>query len=46
MITSMLIDEEGLHKIKGRHDTDHNTIMVDRELKDIDRTKKAKHTTT
>ena len=44
-IKSMLIDEEGLYKIKGKNETDHNTIHVNISIPDIDKIKKEKFTT-
>ena len=44
-VESVLIDEEGLMKIKGRNETDHNTIQIDLNIPDLDYTKPIKHTT-
>ena len=43
-VTEMVIDEEGLAKIKGKNETDHNTIIIDLNIRNIDRTFKVKHT--
>ena len=40
----MTIDEEGLHKIKGRNETDHNTITVSLEIESIEKPKVKKTT--
>ena len=37
-INEMTIDEEGVAKIKGRNPTDHNTIIINLDIKNIDRT--------
>jgi hypothetical protein len=44
-IQNMLIDEEGLAKIRGRNKTDHNTIIIDLNISNIDKTLKVKRTT-
>ena len=41
-VNSMKIDEEGIHKIRGKTNTDHNTIIVEMKIEKIDRTKTAK----
>ena len=43
-INEMNIDEDGVMKIKGKNETDHNTISIDINIKNIDRTKKIKRT--
>ena len=40
----MEIDEQGLHKLKGRNETDHNTIIVNLNINSIDRTRTFKRT--
>ena len=44
-IKRVLIDEEGLMKIKGRNETDHNTIQIDLEITHADFVKPPKQTT-
>ena len=44
MVTKMLIDEEGLYKIKGRHETDHNTICLELNINNANKTKMIKKT--
>ena len=44
MVTKMLIDEDGLYKIKGKHETDHNTICLEMKLIDIDKMKVVRKT--
>ena len=39
-IKQMPIDEEGLIRIRGKNDTDHNTISIEMEIKDIEKIKK------
>ena len=43
-LQKMEIDEEGLHKIKGKIATDHNTITVSLEVQNLDKTKIPKRT--
>ena len=40
---SMIIDEEGLMKIKGKTDTDHNTIVLNLNVHKIEKMKPEKH---
>ena len=40
-IKSMKIDEDGLLKISGKNDTDHNTIVVDLTISKFEKTKPA-----
>lgn len=42
MITKMVIDEDGMYKVKGRNETDHNTICIDMEMNDMEKTKSLK----
>ena len=42
-ITEMLIDEDGLYKLKGKNETDHNTICIDINISNIEKTKLMKH---
>ena len=44
LVTKMLIDEEGIYKIKGKHETDHNTICLDINMNTIDKVKVIKKT--
>ena len=44
LVTKMLIDEEGIYKIKGKHETDHNTICLDINMNNIDKVKVIKKT--
>ena len=44
MITRMSIDEDGIYKIKGKNETDHNTISLDINMKNVDKTKVIKKT--
>ena len=41
-VKRMTIDEEGLLKIKGQRDTDHNTIIVEMKISKIDKHKPEK----
>ena len=43
-IDDMIIDEDGLAKIKGKRDTDHNTIITTLTITHIDRTRIVKKT--
>ena len=38
-VASMKIDEEGLLKISGKNDTDHNTIVVELTIDNLEKTK-------
>ena len=44
LVTKMVIDEDGLYKIKGKHETDHNTICLDLAIGQIERSKTIKKT--
>ena len=44
-IKDMTIDECGLTKVKGKNDSDHNTIIVNMVIKSLDRTYAVKLTT-
>ena len=44
MVTEMIIDENELYKVKGKNATDHNTICVNMNLKDLNNTKVVKKT--
>ena len=44
LVGRMLIDEEGLYKLKGKHETDHNTICVEIDTEKISRSKTVKKT--
>ena len=44
-IQRVLIDEDGLLKVKGRNETDHNTIQIDLEVTNADYVKPPKQTT-
>ena len=44
MVTEMTIDESELYKIRGKNDTDHNTICVTVNMKDLDMKKIVKKT--
>ena len=44
-IKEILIDKDGLHKLKGRNETDHNTIIIGLELTNVEKTKVPKRTT-
>ena len=44
MVTKMLIDEDGIYKIKGKHETDHNTICLDLNINNIEKMKVIKKT--
>ena len=41
-ISEMIIDEDGLLKIKGQKDTDHNTISLKIDIQNIEKTKPVK----
>ena len=43
-ITGMVIDEEGIHKIKGKNETDHSTICIDIKISGIEKLKTVKKT--
>ena len=43
-IKKITIDEEGLLRIKGRNETDHNTITIDMIIKNIEKSKREKKT--
>ena len=43
-ITGIDIDEEGLMKVRGKNETDHNTISISLNVKNIDRTRPKKRT--
>ena len=43
-VKNMKIDEEGLHKIKGKNESDHNTITISIEIDNVDRTRIDKKT--
>ena len=42
--TDITIDEDGLLKVKGTNETDHNTISIKLNIENIDKTKNAKKT--
>merc|ERR1712013_170012 len=42
-ISKMLIDEDGLYKLTGKNETDHNTICVELNIWNIAKIKKIKH---
>ena len=44
-INSMKIDEDGLLKISGKNDTDHNTIVVDLTISKFEKKKLNQHLT-
>ena len=44
LVTEMLIDEDGIYKIKGRNETDHNTICVELNINAMEREKVVKKT--
>ena len=41
-INQMIIDEEGMYKISGKNPTDHNTIIIDMTIKNLDNIKPIK----
>ena len=43
-IKEMDIDEEGLYKVKGKNDSDHNTITVTLQIENLDKTRVTKQT--
>ena len=43
-IESMIIDEDGIYKIKGEKSTDHNTIVLNMSIQKMDKTKAPKKT--
>ena len=43
-ITSLIIDEEGIMKVKGKIESDHNTICIELDMYQIDKTKPVKRT--
>ena len=43
-VKRMLIDEDGIYKIKGRNETDHNTICIDLSISNMDRQKVVRKT--
>ena len=43
-IKDVLIDENGLYKIKGKTETDHNTILINLNMKNIDNLRPQKTT--
>ena len=40
----MTIDEEGIYKIRGKNESDHNTIILSIEIENLDRTRINKRT--
>ena len=44
LVTEMLIDEEGMYKIKGRNETDHNTICVELSMNALEKERVVKKT--
>ena len=42
-ITGMIIDEDGLIKVKGKKESDHNTISIKIEIQNIDKIKPIKN---
>ena len=44
-LISMEIDEEGIYKIRGNKNTDHNTIIINIEINKIDKPRAIKHIT-
>ena len=44
LVSQMIVDEEGIYKIKGKHETDHNTIVLDLNIHNIDKIKVIKKT--
>ena len=44
LVTKILIDEDGIYKIKGKHETDHNTICIDMNIGKLDKQKVVKKT--
>ena len=44
MVTKVVIDETELYKVRGKNDTDHNTICIDINIKDLNETKVIKKT--
>ena len=44
LVTKILIDEDRIYKIKGKHETDHNTICIDMNIGKLDKQKVVKKT--
>ena len=44
LVQKMYIDEDGLYKIKGKQETDHNTICIEINANNIDKDKVIKKT--
>ena len=44
LVKTMTIDEEGIHKIRGKNQSDHNTILLSIEIEKLDRTRIEKRT--
>merc|ERR1712228_742606 len=42
--SKIMIDEDGLYKISGKNDTDHNSIILNIKIPDIDTIKRARTT--
>ena len=46
MVSKMLIDEMGIHKVRGKNETDHNTISIQINISQVDRKKAVKNSRT
>ena len=44
LVTKMVIDEDGIYKLKGKNETDHNTICLDLAISQTERRKVIKKT--
>ena len=44
MVTKMMIDENGIYKVRGKNETDHNTICVDIVIDSLNKTKVVRKT--
>ena len=44
IVSEMTIDENELYKVRGKNDTDHNTICIDLNINNLNKTKKKKKT--
>ena len=44
MVNKMVIDENGIYKVRGKNDTDHNTICVDIVIDGLNKTKVVRKT--
>ena len=43
-VVKMIIDEDGIHKVKGRHESDHNTISLELHMEKTNKEKVLKKT--